>query len=169
MDSASITGWALSYDDATDTGALTIAATSVKIGELIVNSTSLTANANGSLHVVGEVSFVGNELPTFAFVGDMAVDVVTREVDQTTVFTLNLLQAPEAKAPGFSLTDFIDEMPSPIVVDIFNFQLSNSLVAVVDSPFPVFNPVPVPAAVWLLGSGLLGLFAVARNKQMKQS
>lgn len=28
------------------------------------------------------------------------------------------------------------------------------------------NPVPVPAAVWLFGSGLLGLVGVARNKQL---
>jgi len=28
-----------------------------------------------------------------------------------------------------------------------------------------FNPVPVPAAVWLFGSGLIGLVGVARRKK----
>ncbi len=26
------------------------------------------------------------------------------------------------------------------------------------------NPIPVPAAVWLLGSGMLGLIGIARRK-----
>jgi hypothetical protein len=34
----------------------------------------------------------------------------------------------------------------------------------VDSGFTHFNVVPVPAAVWLFGSGLLGLIGVARRK-----
>lgn len=46
-------------------------------------------------------------------------------------------------------------------------------IPLVDGPFPGFNPnfnlmlqpVPVPAAVWLMGSGLLGLIGVARKKK----
>ena len=44
--------------------------------------------------------------------------------------------------------------------------------AMADGAFPTFNanfdfvaPVPVPAAVWLFGSGLLGLVGVARRKK----
>ena len=44
--------------------------------------------------------------------------------------------------------------------------------AMIDGAFPGFNanfnftaPVPVPAAVWLFGSGLLGLVGVARRKK----
>lgn len=45
--------------------------------------------------------------------------------------------------------------------------------AMIDGPFQGFNanfnvmlhPVPVPAAAWLLGSGLIGLFGVSRRKK----
>ena len=103
-------------------------------------------------------------VPAFSFVGDMVVDVVTSDTDQTTIFTLNPRVFSGQDLPGFLLTDFIDEEPSPFIGDIFNFQLSSSLLAIADSPFPVYSPVPVPAAVWLLGSGLLGLAAVGRKK-----
>jgi len=33
-----------------------------------------------------------------------------------------------------------------------------------DREFP--NPVPIPAAVWLFGSGLIGLVGIARRKPM---
>ncbi|MDH5614625.1 MAG: hypothetical protein OEY35_06300, partial [Gammaproteobacteria bacterium] len=32
---------------------------------------------------------------------------------------------------------------------------------------PLVNPVPVPAAVWLFGSGMMGLFAFARRKESR--
>lgn len=49
-----------------------------------------------------------------------------------------------------------------------NFSLSGSLTMVSDESNIVnasmFNPVPVPAAVWLFGSGLIGLIGAARRK-----
>ena len=44
-----------------------------------------------------------------------------------------------------------------------NFDVTNMTVT------SIVNPVPVPAAVWLLGSGLLGLVGVARRKRSDQS
>lgn len=46
--------------------------------------------------------------------------------------------------------------------DIASFQVSNSYVVLDDLTFNA--AVPVPAALWLFGSGLLGLVAVARRK-----
>ncbi len=44
-----------------------------------------------------------------------------------------------------------------------NFDITSMTVS------SIVNPVPVPAAVWLLGSGLLGLVGVARRKRSDQS
>ena len=68
------------------------------------------------------------------------------------------------------------------VIDVWNVNADGSLTTVnapgmENGPFPGFNAafnltapglvsaVPVPAAVWLFGSGLLGLVGVARRKQ----
>ena len=38
--------------------------------------------------------------------------------------------------------------------------------AITDKLERELNPVPVPAAVWLFGSGLLGLVGIARRKKI---
>ena len=57
---------------------------------------------------------------------------------------------------------------SPMIAGPFtgynaNFDVTSMTVS------SVVNPVPIPAAVWLLGSGLLGLVGVARRKRSDQS
>jgi len=57
---------------------------------------------------------------------------------------------------------------SPMIAGPFtgfnaNFDITSMTVT------SIVNPVPVPAAVWLLGSGLLGLVGVARRKRSDQS
>lgn len=51
----------------------------------------------------------------------------------------------------------------PFPGDNANFDVTSMTVT------SIVNPVPVPAAVWLLGSGLLGLVGVARRKRSDQS
>jgi len=61
-----------------------------------------------------------------------------------------------------TFTDVIDELTTGelrIGLHVTNFESGGS------ESF-VNNPVPVPAAVWLFGSGLLGLVAVARRKRV---
>lgn len=93
-------------------------------------------------------------------------------------FTLGANQIAGAIKFAWGTTTNID------VVNVWDINADGSLTAAVvpgmiDGPFPGFNAafnltspnlvsptiVPVPAAVWLLGSGLLGLVGVARRKK----
>ncbi|MDO8703920.1 MAG: VPLPA-CTERM sorting domain-containing protein [Sulfuricaulis sp.] len=60
---------------------------------------------------------------------------------------------------GSALSDFSSTLSSQIVYD------PNLIVASESGVFPAMASVPVPAAVWLFGSGLLGLIGVARRKK----
>ena len=50
--------------------------------------------------------------------------------------------------------------------DLYDFGFSSDLLLnQVQAPTPPGSPVPIPAAVWLFGSGLLGLVGIARRKK----
>ncbi len=68
------------------------------------------------------------------------------------------------------LANFINANPD-LVSGAFNgnstalsFQLNSSALAAVDSVFPVYSPVPLPAAFWLFFSGLLGLITLGKRQ-----
>jgi hypothetical protein len=63
----------------------------------------------------------------------------------------------------------LDHLGNPIqsIGIHLNFTLSPGDTAIFNSSWEI-SPVPVPAAVWLFGSGLIGLIGVAhRKKQMR--
>lgn len=163
LDTGIITNWSLSYDDVTDDGELIITAflTSAPSSSSAfeVTSTSLSANANGSLRVVGGVNVEGFGVVPFS--GDIAVTVDTDFVEQTTLFTLNLLEILNTDQKGLLIETSLVGSPFDIAA---NFELFSGLSSIVGNPFPIYSSVPVPAAVWLLGSGLLGLVAMGRKK-----
>lgn len=69
-------------------------------------------------------------------------------------------------------SNWFDEINSGLQVKIaidanqagWAVTLSKSVLSIDGGDLPPPNPVPVPAAAWLLGSGLLGLAGVARRK-----
>jgi len=162
IDTAIITNWSLTYDDVTDSGSFTLTATPSRLPSLLqITGTSVFANANGSLRIQGEASTGG--FSPVSFSGDAVVTVDNDFSDQLTLFTLSLLEVPNTSQKGFLVTGA--SVGLPFLEAAVDFEVASGLSSAVESPFPVFTPVPVPAAVWLLGSGLLGLFAVARNKR----
>ena len=53
----------------------------------------------------------------------------------------------------------------PFAGSFLDFEVTSTLLAFVDNPYPVYAPVPIPAAAWLFGSGLLWLVGIARRKK----
>ena len=52
-------------------------------------------------------------------------------------------------------------------VDVIRLDISNSsaVLSLVGTYDPGFAPVPIPAAVWMFGSGLIGLLGIARRRR----
>lgn len=59
--------------------------------------------------------------------------------------------------------DFPDQVSTPIGDNYFDWDISYSVIYDYTPTNP--SPVPVPGAVWLLGSGLIGLIGMARRKK----
>ncbi len=65
--------------------------------------------------------------------------------------------------PGFTSSD-ITFGADQIVIDVANLELDVGSFAIINLEV-AHTVVPVPAAVWLFGSGLLGLISVARRQR----
>lgn len=156
---SSITNWSLLYEDTDGTGSLSISSTSTAIGNMEINNASLTTNNDGSFHVTGTINFLDLGTSSSIF-GDMFVTANWDDFNQVTTFEF----LPTVFAGSIHNGLLMSE--GPFAGDLLEFQVSSTLLAIVDNPFPSYSPVPVPAAVWLLGSGLIGLFGIARRKKI---
>lgn len=79
--------------------------------------------------------------------------------------------------PGVTLLDVYDSLlptlddnldyRSFMVVAKHPYMVGELLVYTGNNPIPQASSVPIPASIWLFGSGILGLVAVARTKTMR--
>ena len=90
---------------------------------------------------------------------DLIITALDRDGDLLESYTLNTL-APISTPGGLNEGAF--RGISRDTFDIAAFRVSNGFVVLDDLTFHA--AVPVPAALWLFGSGLLGLVAVAKRK-----
>ncbi len=164
LDSALITDWALSYDDVSGSGLFSMSANAAKIGAVNVNSQIFTTNTNGSLHVEGLVTLASDASALAYFIGDLAVTVDVNDVDNTTIFNVSPVSLFGPTQTGLELFDVNGGGGNSAIGAVMDFNISSSFLAIVDSPFPIYSPVPVPAAFWLFSSGLIGLIAMERKK-----
>lgn len=156
---ANITNWVLLYEDNDGTGTLSINASSDFIGNMEINNAILTTNSNGSLHVDGTIDFLGFGGFSANFIGDIAITYDYDEMNDVTVFGFSPIELVGLDYSGLLMLD------GPFLGHLLDFNVTASALAYVENPFPVYSPVPLPAAVWLFGSGLIGLIGLARRKK----
>lgn len=153
-----ITGGGLSYEGADGTGALNISSSSAIYGDMEINAANITTNDDGSLHVNGTMNFLtlGSSA---SFFGDMAITAGWDDSGSVTMFDLGPIAFVGSNHDGLLMLD------GPFAGHLLEFHVTSSLLAIVDNPFPMYSPVPIPPAVWLLSSGLIGLAGLARRRK----
>lgn len=133
----------------------------------------LTGTASGQIGLGGVMRFLGN-FPGIFVTGDFALKYDATRVGNTADgsgwYLLNNYSFP---IPVFELTD-VTAGSDPFSLALSgNLKWSPEVTSAFFSPsdlgttvgtFAFASPVPVPAAAWLFGSGLIGLAGVARRR-----
>jgi len=159
INSGPISAGFTSYDTITGTGSLVFDATlSTFFGAASLHSASFTTNSNGSMNIQGLIDFSKLGILNNNFFGTFVVESNYDNISDATFFTYSAIALAGSSYNGFLMTD------GPFAGALFDFQLTSSFLAFVENPYPTYSAVPVPSAVWLFGSGLLGLVGLARRK-----
>jgi len=116
-----------------------------------------------ALTTEGTTFLITFEVPITAFGADFAalnedVDRTQIIVDGTDILTLPVTAGNTVGFFGFQTdTPFttIEFVTSSIIRELDGYSLDNV----------AFSPIPIPGALWLFGSGLLGLIALSRGKK----
>ena len=145
-----ITQWTFLYDNVTGIGTLSIDASFSLLGAASISNASVTTNTDGSLAVMGNLEFTDPLLGSSFFSGRMTVDVTYDDPSQVTIFTFSPLNTT-GTYDGFLLQSGV------YAGALLDFSVTSSPLAIIDSPFPAYSPVPLPPALLLMLSGLASL------------
>jgi len=150
---------------------------------IVLGITVFTANYAHSISVYPN-------LPTINFASPTTADFIVAEITgdyATPGFILNGTPTVDIGTGGINITfDISSPSGTPLfVLDPFNYSVDIGQLSVGDwyltpifyvdgifdntlytvSPLFTVTPVPVPAAIWLFGSGLIGLAGITRRKR----
>lgn len=152
----------VNYDSCAGSGSFVLDSTVVMAGvEFSFSALGLSANVDGSVHMSGTVQQLDSNgdpyLTPFDFSYDFAADVLQ---DDEFGVELDIL-ALDGDGDGI-LGNQVTSGAWTGLSGVFEGSFSN--LGNNGNNFPTYSPVPVPAAVWLFGTGLVGLIGMARRK-----
>jgi hypothetical protein len=131
-----------------------------------------SAAAIGSFRIGNFVSPEYNANWRIDGLGDKAPDSATRfsgAMDSFLNFNFNAYSTSPAEGllPGQSSYFMLLDTTATGYAKTAIFDLTNMAQNPISGQFAAYSPsaVPVPAAVWLLGSGLIGLMGIARRRK----
>jgi hypothetical protein len=159
-------GGTISYDGVNtiganiNIGALTAQGTPINAGTYIANAVLNFDTAANTITIVGDVPGLG-VAPTTLLSGSFASFTYTTIPGPGGLTEIFSGQGPDVKS--IALLGALG-VPAGTPFDFFGFAIESVNGTVVSTDI-VNTAVPVPAAVWLFGSGLLGLVGVARRKK----
>lgn len=159
QDSGPVVSGSTTYDSITGSGTFDLLAALELIEGTQIHGVAITANTNGSLHLDGLVTFDMQPSTDYQFFGDISVDYNYDEDIDVTIFTYSPIVFSGSGIEGLLMDS------GPFVGSFLDFEVTSTLLAFVDNPYPVYAPVPIPTTAWLFGSGLLGLIGIARRKK----
>ena len=140
----------------------------IKIGSMIVEGTT---SSDGTYVVTGGTLTFDTAADTISIVGDvLGIGSMTLLSGSFNSFSLTSYPGPtevfQADGPDTKSNDLLIELgvdPST-QFEFFGFSIESANGNVVSTDI-INTAVPVPPAVWLFGSGLLGLVGIARRKK----
>jgi len=162
QDSGPVTSGFMIYESITGTGSFELNADLGFAGITQIHGVTITTNSNGSLHLDGLVTFDMAPSTDYHLFGDISVDYNYDSNIDVTTFTYRPTVFNNSGVEGL-LMDL-----GPFAGSFLDFQVTSTLLAYVDNPYPIYAPVPLPAALWLFCSGILGLIGISRHKKTAQ-
>lgn len=153
-----------------------VTGTDILIGNVVIEGAP-NAATNGSFTVDGLLNFdtAANTISIVGSIADLGIGPGTTlmqgsfffwEYSDCTIFPGTPCEAliaagPDTKSP--LLLELIG-VPANTEFAFFGFSLEAASGNVISTDILNQSPIPVPAAVWLFGSGLLGLVGIARRR-----
>lgn len=124
--------------------------------DIYLHDLQITETSYGSLFMSALLDGYGATNINVA--AELVIDFSTDLVSDTTLFTLSTLDTDKDGVAGIMINNTFGSGFNGLSLDINGTM---SLLAAVDSsPYPTY--VPVPAAIWLFASGLIGLMGFSR-------